>query len=141
MVDLVYCLTNLLFFDIQLLYYYKWCYIISNFLPLFWRYISFFWYFFIILIFDCLWIILLQIFLNFRDFISNFITNQITKCYCCFLNYSFEEVVSTSAADCLALSRSFWRITNTPGLYLPLTNIFTYTFIVKIHSLLQIFHF
>ena len=40
-------------------------------------------------IYNCFWIILLWIFRNLRNYISNFITNQITSCFCCFLNDSF----------------------------------------------------
>ena len=62
-------------------------------------YIFFFGYFFIMLICNSLWIILLWVFLNFRNFtvirlsycISNCITNQFTSCFCCFLNYSFRS--------------------------------------------------
>ena len=48
-------------------------------------------YFFIVFIFNCFWMILLRIFWNTCDFISNFITNQITSCVCCFLSYSFRS--------------------------------------------------
>ena len=87
--------------------------IIKTFLSLFWRYISFFRYFFIILIFNCFWMILLWIFLIPCNFIRNFITNQITSCFCYFLNCFFEEVLNTSVPHCLAWSKTFW-------LYLPL---------------------
>ena len=53
----------------------------------FWRCISFFRYLFTI--YNCFWIILLWIFWNLHNFISNCITNQITSCFSCFLNYSF----------------------------------------------------
>ena len=107
MVDLVYCLTNLLFFDIPLLYYYinLRSLIILSF---FWRYISFFRYFFIMLICNCFWIILLWIFWIFCNPISNFITNQIS-CFCCFFWIAiFEAVLNASLAYCLAWSRWFW---------------------------------
>ena len=80
--------SNLLFFDIALLYYYfnlRWSIVFG----LFSGDISFFRYFFIILIRNCLWIILLWVFWNFCDVISNSITNQITSCFCCFLSRSF----------------------------------------------------
>ena len=63
----------------------------------FWRYIPFFRYFLIMLICNCFWIILLWTFWNPCNFtvvrltypVSNFMTNQITSCSCCFLNRSF----------------------------------------------------
>ena len=109
MADLVYCLSNLLFFDIPLLYYY------NNFrsaiifcLPPGDMYLSFL---------SCLFataseLFCCEFFETFVIFFSNFITNQITSYFCCFLNYSFWTSLSTSAADCLVWSRSFW-------LYLP----------------------
>ena len=51
---------------------------------------------------------------GFCNFISNFITYQITSCFCSFINYFFEAILSASVADCLAWSRRFW-------LYIPLT--------------------
>ena len=83
----------------------------NNLLSFFSREIYFFWYFFIkscifYFTFNCFWTILWS-FRNFCDFISNFITNQSTSCFCSFFNCFFEAV-------CLAWSRSFW-------LYLPLT--------------------
>ena len=80
-VDFVYCLTSLLFFDIPLLQYYRNITIINNSLSFFWRYVSLFRYFFIILNCNCFWIILLWIFLRLRDsatarlFYSQFINN------------------------------------------------------------------
>ena len=41
-------------------------------------------------------------------FISNFITNQITSCFWCFLNCSFRCCFFASVVYFLALSRSFW---------------------------------
>ena len=63
------CLTNALFFNIPLLYYHINTKIINNFLSFFWRYVSF-QCFFIILICDCFWIILLLIFWNFCYFFN-----------------------------------------------------------------------
>ena len=122
---------------------------IINFLSFFWRYISFFRCFFIMLIYNCSWIILLLTFWKFYNFISNFITNQITSCSCCFWNDFFEEVLIASVADCLAWSKSFWRIANIPGLYLPpkLLLIFSPMFLPipsandRNHHLFQIFYF
>ena len=56
----------------------------------------------------------------------NFITNKITSCFCGFLNYSFDLVLSASAADFLGWSKSFW-------LYFPLTflSIFLPMFLIK----------
>ena len=89
-------LTNLLFFDIPLLY----CYTNLN-SPIicclssgdiyFFRYI--FWTGFVYILgagcacfcFD----ISIRLFLNTRYFISSFVTNQITSCFCCFSNCFF----------------------------------------------------
>ena len=55
----------------------------SNFLSFFWRYISFFKYLFIMLIYNCYYVVN---FLRSCNFINNLIINQITCCFCCFLN-------------------------------------------------------
>ena len=99
-------------------------------------------YFFIILICNCLWTILLWILWNFFYFIGNCITNQITSCFCFFLITLFQAVLNASVADCLAWSRVFW-------LYLPLKFfLYVYQYFypyfqqkTKIHSFLQIFDF
>ena len=85
---LVWCIVEQVYYFLML-YYYIHFKIINNFLSFFWRYISFFRYFFIVLICNCLWVILFWIFWKFCDFIRNFISNQITSCICYFLNYSF----------------------------------------------------
>ena len=64
-------------------------------------YTYFFRYFFIILISNCLWRCS-----NFCNSISNFITNQITSCFCYFLN-NFFEVVLYLLQTWLVWSRSF----------------------------------
>ena len=92
-------LKNLLFFHISLLYVNLSSWIIFC---LFWGDIFFFRYFFIILICNCFYV-----FWIFFSFSSNFITNQITSCFCCFLNSSFKAVLKASAADCLARSEFF----------------------------------
>ena len=79
--DILWC------FDIPLLYYFNISSSITSCLS-FWRYTSFFRYFSIIFICNCLKIILLWVFLNFRNSISNLINNQITK----FLLLFFELV-------------------------------------------------
>ena len=102
MADLVYYLTNILFFGIPLLYYY------INLRSWIWkRDISFFRYFFVMLICNCFWVVLLWSFWDF--FISVFTTNQITRCSCCFFwIILFEKVLSASVADCLAWPRCSW---------------------------------
>ena len=102
MADLVYYLTNILFFGIPLLYYY------INLRSWIWkRDISFFRYFFVMLICNCFWVVLLWSFWDF--FISVFTTNQITSCSCCFFwIILFEKVLSASVADCLAWPRCSW---------------------------------
>ena len=77
-VDLVYCLTNLLFFDIPLWYFN------INF-RLCWSYIPFLRYSFMMLILNYFLVILLWSYWDFCNSISNFIANQITRCFCCFL--------------------------------------------------------
>ena len=137
MVDLVYCLTNLLFFDIPLLY----CYInlrSSIFLCLSAGDISFFRYFFIMLICNCLWIILLWIFWNFCNSISNFIPNQITSCSCCFLNcFFFEKILNASVAE-------YWACQEVSG-YIYHSSFYLYSYPhfyqkTKTHNLLWIFY-
>ena len=102
MADLVYYLTNILFFGIPLLYYY------INLRSWIWkRDISFFRYFLVMLICNCFWVVLLRSFWDF--FISVFTTNQITSCSCCFFwIILFEKVLSASVADCLAWPRCSW---------------------------------
>ena len=77
----------------------------------FWRYVSFFRYSFIMLIYKCLWEILLWFFWEFCNSISNFVTNQTTSGFCCFFNYLLlellEVVLSAHVADFLTWSRSF----------------------------------
>ena len=113
MVDLIYYLTNLLFFDILLLYYYVNVRVSIVFL-LFLRYIAFCRYFFIMLsicyfIYNCFWIILWRSLWGVSNFISDFISNQITRCLCCFWITLFEAILSASVRDCLTWPRSFFR--------------------------------
>ena len=53
---------------------------------------------------------MLRIFWNFHNSISNFITNQITSCFCCFLNCFFLAVLKASVVDCLAWSGNFLSV-------------------------------
>ena len=70
---------------------------------------------------------------DFCNFISHFIANQVTSCFCCFLNYFFWGILSVSVADCLAWS-SLWReLTHLECIYhlpfLPFVfTVFTYIF-------------
>ena len=75
--------------------------------------LSFFRYFFIVLICNCFWNILLRTFWDLHDFINDSITNQVISFFCCFLNCFLGAVLVASFADRLTWSRSFW-------LYLPL---------------------
>ena len=104
------------FSDVPSLYYFY--QFINNFLSFFWRYICFFRYFFIMLIVTVSELFCCKFFEN-CNFISNFITNQITSCFCRFWNYSFGRSYMCICCRFLALSRSFW-------LYLPL--VFAYIF-------------
>ena len=94
----------------------------------------FFWYFFttlniFCLIWNCLWSILRWSYWDLCNFISHFITNQITSSFNCFWIALFQAVVFAFAADCSAWSRSFWRAwseifatqANIPRLHLLLT--------------------
>ena len=123
MVNMGYYLTNLLFFDIPLLYYYIRYQIINNFLSFFWRYMSFFRCFSIFFISNCksyfLWISW-----NFCNFICNCITNKITSCFYCFLNYSFWSSFKCICYILFSMIKIF--------LALFTTHIFTYTFLPKI---------
>ena len=49
-----------------------------------------------------------KFFWDLRNFISNFMTNQTTSCFCCFSNYFLWTSFKCLFADCLAWSRSFW---------------------------------
>ena len=93
MVHLVYSLTNLLFFDIPLLYY---CInlISSIILCLFWRYIYFY---------------LLWILWNFCNSTSNFITNRITSSFYCFLNYSLWSSFKYISCKSFSINKKFWQ--------------------------------
>ena len=93
---------------------------INKFLSFFWRYMSFFRYFFPMLIYNWFWIVLLWIFWIVCNFFNNFMTNQITSCFCCFRIPLFEAVLKAFAVDYLTWSKDFW-------LYL-LLNFFTYIF-------------
>ena len=83
------CLTNLLFFDILLLYCYAnlnssiICCLSSGDIYLLFLGLSFVWFCLIICRFFC------RGFRKTRYFVSNFLTNQNTSCFCCFLNCSF----------------------------------------------------
>ena len=90
LVDWFWCnIRHLLFFDIPLLYYYinlrsslTLCILSGDiYIYIFLRY-----YF---LICNCFWIILLQSFWDFPNFICDFIANEFTSCFCWFLNSSF----------------------------------------------------
>ena len=93
MVGLVYYIINLLFLGILLLYDY--INLRSSIIFFFFlRYISFFRYFYIkfcifCFTFNCFWTIMWWSSRDICNFISNFITSQITSCSCCFLNCSF----------------------------------------------------
>ena len=109
----MYCLKNVLFFDIPLLYYYinlrsSKIFCLSS------RDI----YLCVCISLSCSFVTVSELFcvdffLSSCNSVSNFITNQITRCLCCFWVTLFELVLSAPVADYLAWSRSFW-------LYLPL---------------------
>ena len=103
LIDLVYCQTGLLFFDIPSYYT---IILISDhqyFLSFFyWRSISFFRHFFMVYIFNCFRIILLWSFSNVRYSIGNFITIKWSFASGVFWIVPFKAVLNASVADCLA---------------------------------------
>ena len=93
MVDLVYCSTDLLLFDIPLLHYYV------NLRSSVVFYLSSGNIYLSLGIFVSLSTVCDKVF-EICNFICSFITNQITSSFCCFLNCFFEAVLSASVADC-----------------------------------------
>ena len=86
MVDLVYYLTNSLFFDVPLLYYYINLRLLTYFcLPSGDTYLP------LGIYLSCSFVIVSELFCGelLETSISNFITNKIISSFCCFLNYSF----------------------------------------------------
>ena len=79
----------------------------------------------------------------FCNFTSTFITNQITSCFCCFLNCFFEAVLWVSVADCLARSRNFWSYLLLKFFPILFYSVFAHIFSKekKICNLLQISNF
>ena len=138
--NLVFYLTNLLLFDIPLVY----CYINIISSTIFWIYRSFFWYFcwFFFCLWESLWIVFRfrTCFLNVALLsycAHNFIINLMTSCFCYLLNYIFWSSFKCRCSRLLGWSRSFW-------LHLPLKFLltcFAHTFSKKqkLHNLLQIF--
>ena len=115
MVDLMYCLTNLLFIDIPLLYYYINLRSLIICRLFFWKYISFFRYFSIKSNFFCFicnffWIIVWWSSSYFCSFISTFISNQITSYFCCFLNYSFWSSFKCICSRLFSMIKKFLAI-------------------------------
>ena len=119
MVDLVYYLRNLLFFDIPLLYYHInfTSSLFFVFLPDI--YIFFFRNLFIMLICNRFWVFLLWSFWGFCNFIIDFITNNISKSTQ-FLNCSFWD-----SFTCIC-SRLFAVINKLLAIYF--AHIFTHIF-------------
>ena len=95
----------------------------SVFLPYIYIFLLVFIYHFL----NCLWIVLLWIFWNFRDFtvlrltycISNFVTDQIAGSFCCFLNWYFWISFKRICCRLFDWSRSFWQ--NLPLESLPIS--------------------
>ena len=83
---------------------------INNVLPFFWRYISFFKYFFIVHIHNCLWVLsLFFFFLTFIILLAIFLQIKSSAAPAVFWMVFFEEVLIAFVADCLVRSKSFWR--------------------------------
>ena len=97
-------------------------------MSLFWRYIFFFRYFFIMLICNCFWIISLWIFWNPRNFISNLITNQITSCFCCFLNDSLRKGFKYVCCKLFSVIKGFLDVFTTQVFTYIFSNIFNHIF-------------
>ena len=124
MIDLVYCLINLLVFGIPLLYYY------INFksliiYSLFSADIHFFccWYFsnkscIFCFTFNCIWTVFSWTFCNFCNFIKNFITNQITSWFCC-LNLSFWSIFKCICSRLFSMISKFLTIFTVKSLHFP----------------------
>ena len=124
MVSLVYCLTSLLFFDISLLYYYInlrssmiFC-LSSGHTYLFFKCI------FIMLMFNCFETNLCWSFWDFHNSTSNFITNQITNCFFCFLNCSFWDSFKCICSRLFGMFKTLLALFTTPVFTYFFTNIF-----------------
>ena len=112
MVDLMYYLTNLSFFDIPLLCYYinlEWWIICC----LFGRYASFVWHFSIksyifCFTFKCFWTILWWTSWYFVVTSAILLPAKSTVASAFFWIALFEAVLSASVTDCSTCSRSFW---------------------------------
>ena len=114
MVDLIYYLTNglffYIFFIIIILDYQQFPVVFSGDIP-----------FFCISIYSTIFELFFSKFLDTSwNFINNFINSQSASCFWCLLNYFFWKLfLNPSAADCLARSRFFW-------LYFSLTFLLTF---------------
>ena len=122
---LVFFLTNLLFFDIlSLCYYINLRSSISFGLSSGDIYFSLGISFFIILLCNCLWIILLWILWNFCDFISY----QISSCFCYFLNYHFWTSCKSICSRFFSMIKEFLVVLTTHDFTYILTDIFAHAF-------------
>ena len=142
MVELVYYLTNLLFFDISLLYY-GINFRSSIIFCLFCRdiYVSFG----ILSIKSCIFCSNFNCFcfhnfiiVRFSQHISNFITNQITSCSCCFLNSSFCSSFQCIFGGLFSMIKKFLIVLTHHVFTYVFTNLFAHIF-SKRHNILQIF--
>ena len=84
--------------------------------------------FFIILLCNCLSIILLWIFWNFCDFITNFISYQISSSFCCFLNYHFWTSCKSICSRLFSMIKKFLAVLTTQDFTYILADIFAHTF-------------
>ena len=123
MFDLVYYLVNLLIFAISLLHYY----INLKSSTIFCLYSGDIFLSLCISLPNPIFLLHFQLPLNylwhFLNFISDFITNLITSCFCCFWIACFEIVLSASVEYWLAWLRNF-------GVYLQLTFLFIFLLII-----------
>ena len=136
MVDLTYCLTRWLFFDIPLLYYY--ITLINNFLSFSGDIYLF-----------CISVSLStvsQVFCGvfFGNFFRNFLTNQISSHSCCFYNCPFWRFFKCICGWLFSMIKNFWLhllfkfflilpyiMLNIIFPYIIFTNVFTHTFSKK----------
>ena len=82
---------------------------------------------FIMLICNCFWFILLCFFfLNFHDFVSDFITKQ--SCFCCFWNWSFWSSFKRICGRLFTMIKKFLAIFTTQVFNYIFTNILTHIF-------------
>ena len=123
-----YCLTNLLFFDIPLLYFY-----INPRSTIIFCLSSGDIYLSLDISLLCSFVTVSELFCreffwDFCNFISDFINNQITSCFCCFLNHSFWSSFECICCRLLSMIKRFCSVFTTKIFTYIFTDIFTHIF-------------